>query len=439
MHTQGGEVYDRDLTPRSFFGRIKYIDDHLDERNELVFWPFSKDPCIGKAAEGGFLYGELQRDDPGRGGTFDFVAVDEAAHVTHGESVHSALTMAAPEGRLYLSTPWGDDNFHARLCDDRPKGWSYLRLHWSTHPVYSAGLHVAGESLECELCEGNRQGLKWSAADPRAHRYPGKLTSPWYDQAVLDKTDEQVASELDIDRAGALTARVYGEFERGVHEVPAGVPYRDDVPVELGWDFGLDCTAVPVIQNTPMCVNVIGLFEAGDKFKWGGMPEQVALGLREYLVSIGVPPEAVGTGTRCVGDPSGAYRDQTSAGLFAAYREQGFFIQPPPKAWRGRVDYSVTSVKNLLLGRPKPVRVCGVNGREFSRHMLNNVWPTDREGNRKIGVGNTQPLDNSHNHACRAFAYWSVSTFPPAGRRGARGRSAADRRLPETAGIPGRG
>ena len=45
--------------------------------------------------------------------------------------------------------------------------------------------------------------------------------------------------------------------------------------------------------------------------------------------------------------------------------------------------------------------------------MRHNVWPMDAQGNRRVGA--TAPLDNVHNHALRAFAYWAVATHPPQG------------------------
>ena len=165
MHTRAAEVADRGFTIDSFFGRVKYISDRLapatvPERTPLVFRPFSTDPASIEAAAA-TLRGECQRDDPGRGSTYDYALVDEAAHVQHGESVHAAIDDAAVSGKLYLSTPEGDDNFHARLCDEQPQGWEYLRLHWSGHPVYGKGAHIAGQKARCRACTATRRGVTW--------------------------------------------------------------------------------------------------------------------------------------------------------------------------------------------------------------------------------------------------------------------------------------
>lgn len=423
MHTRAAEVADRGFTIDSFFGRIKYIDmrlgpiDHNDMA-PLIFRPFSVDPAAIEAANGAFVRGECQRDDPGRGSTFDWAIVDEAAHVQHGESVHKAIDDAAVSGKLYLSTPEGEDNFHARLCNEQPQGWDYIQLHWSGHPVYGKGAHVAGKGKRCAACTATRKGLRWTARKPIPHRYQDRLTSPWYDKAVVGKTDEQVAAELDIDRAGALGSRVYAEFAPRVHVVDEGIAYDPTLPLELAWDFGLDATSVPVIQPAATEVRVIGLFEAGDLFASHATPDAVCSGLRAYLTELGVPDDLVfepgSASLRCIGDRAGQARStQTGVSDIAAYRSRGFEIATPPEHLVRVVDTSVTSVKLLLAGLPKDLRICGVNGRMFSHHAQHNVWPMDAQGNRR--VGSTKPLDNVHNHCMRAFAYWAVATHPPQG------------------------
>src|SRR5581483_12159350 len=119
--------------------------------------PCSRDRAkVENPANGAVVVGEGQTDNPGRGSTFDFVLGDEFAFVEHGEKVYAALDEACPDGKALFSTVDGDANAHARICDEKPQGWTYLRLHWSTHPVYSQGVHVAGEQPDsCALCAGN--------------------------------------------------------------------------------------------------------------------------------------------------------------------------------------------------------------------------------------------------------------------------------------------
>lgn len=421
MHTRSAEVADRAWSVDSFMGKMKYIQDRavaakVPGVEAFVFRPFSNDPAsVTNPLTGSLLRGECQRDDPGRGSSFDFAIVDEAAHVQHGESVHAAIDEACPNGKAYLSTPEGSTNMHARLCDEKPAGYTYLRLHWSQHPVYGEGAHIAGQKDDCPECVQTRAETPWVSSNPISHRYPGRVTSPWYDKAVVGKTDEQVASELDIDRERSLSGRVYPAFTKGLHVIDAGIPYDPALDIQFGWDFGLDCTSVPVIQDGPEEVRIIGLLEMGDLFGNVATPDQVSVRLRQYLAELGVPEELTTHDAtlrmRAIGDPAGQARSMESAKPYVQqYRNQGFAIDRPPTRLTARVDFSIISVQRLLTGAPKALRVCGVNAREFATHMGSNRWATDAHG---VPTQPRRLLDDVHNHCARAFAYWAVATYPP--------------------------
>src|SRR5262249_29662274 len=140
-----------------------------------------------------YLVGEGARPDPGRGGRYAGAVIDEAARIRFDREAHRALSRACPQGRVMLSTPKGEGNVYFRLRESEPRAWVFLRHHWSEHPVYADGLHLAGESAACELCAGVEADTPWDPSEHETHRYPGKLTSPWYDEAVRELTDEDVA------------------------------------------------------------------------------------------------------------------------------------------------------------------------------------------------------------------------------------------------------
>lgn len=442
LHRVGAEIDDggERNTIKSLFGKIRYIDARLVRASlpglgDLRFWPVSNQgPAkIENLANGAVVYGEGQKDDPFRGMTLDYFFGDEFAFVQHGESVHAAVDDACPDGKAYVSTVQGDDNVHARIADEQPEGWRYLRLHWSAHPVYSVGLHVAaalerderGKAVgvaqpgldDCALCAGVLAGLDWTPRDPRAHRYPGKLASPWYDERVIGKTDEQVSRELDIDREGALGGRVYGEFQTERHVIAQGIPYEPLLPVEFAWDFGLDMTSVIVLQDASDALRVIGLLEMGDLVGTTAVPQLVAAALRELLVTLGVPElETTPFWTKKmqgIGDPAGDGRStQTGISDIQEYAKQGFAILTPPRRLTMRVETSIMAVKRLLIGTPKPLHICGVNADVLARRLRNNTWPVDPIS-QKRRKGATRPLDDVHNHTARALAYYSVAKFPP--------------------------
>lgn len=425
-----GEVCDSGPTTDSFFGKIKFIWEHLppELRAPLIFTG-GNDPSIRNPLfTNGFLAGEGATLDPGRGGRYDYIFLDEAARIPWGRVVQTAVTRACPSGRLYNSTPNGEDALYFWLRDTRPAGYTFLRHHWSLNPVYARGLHFAAyrsdsstgeigglspqatdamlEAAEkCVLCQGTIDGLAWDASNPRSHRFPGRLTSPWYEAAIVELTDEQVAQELDIDYAGSLPARVYTEFTEERNVIPH-IPYDPNLPLELSWDYGWSMNAVGIWQDAPGEYRKIGEFEAPDL-----LPEQVVAGVIRTLRELGVEERNLSPHNTltwlCIGDPAGeATQMATGRPLTADYRRAGFAISSRMR----NVDQTIIAVKRLLMGRPKVLLVSGDTCPGTVRHFKMNKWETDRVGVRKP---NAKLVNDEHNHMLRADAYLITHKFPP--------------------------
>lgn len=417
-------------TVDSFFGKVRLIQEARrppegDGREPGDFYlprrfaaPLSwrMNPSqIKNLSNSTFVTGEGATPNPGRGGRFPWCILDEAAFIPWGESVHAAVSRAIPEGRFYNSTPFGEDNMYARIRNTRPRGYTFLRHHWSQHPTYGLGKHIAGEHPDaCLLCQGNVEGLAWDPANPVAHRYPGQLTSPWYDDAVEELTDEQVAGELDIDYAKSLSARVYPEFTEEVHVVKEGILFDPNLPLSFSFDYGMDSTAVGIFQESPYEMRMIGEFEQGDL-----VPEAVATGVRQVLRGLMHEAEhdplqierltsvEATRGYLAVGDPAGEGRDlATGRPLVEHYRRAGFNIVSQRQA----ISTTINATKRILFGRPKPLRISGPHCPRTITHFKMNRWPTDREGRRKPGG---VPLDDAHNHMMRGIAYLITHKFPP--------------------------
>lgn len=427
IHRKLGEVCDSGPTPDSFFGRVKYIHGGIPEefQSPLRFIG-GNDPVIrvdGRPLS--YFVGEGATTDPTRGGTYAYFILEEAARTPWGELVHAAVSRACPQGRVYNSTPFGKANVYYRLRQQKPADMLFLRHHWSRHPVYARGLHVAAFAPEarepgrhapqptqeaadaansCSLCLGTIWGRTWSGRDPfTCHRYPGKPTSPWYDAAVVEMTDLQVAQELDIDYTASLSGRVYPEFswERHVHD---RIPYDQAFPLSFALDYGLDTTAVAIIQETPTEIRQIGELEVSDL-----TPEEVVAALRAELRALQVPENEIALLPEkfAVGDPAGEGRDlATVRPLTADYRAAGLSIVSE----RSSVYRTVLALKRLLLGRPKGYAISATCVKTIA-HLEENRWPTDRAGNPKPGP--QHPVDDEHNHMARALAYYTTFRFPP--------------------------
>jgi hypothetical protein len=423
QHLDLEEVDDggRGNTVKSFFGKVRFINDRMPERwRPPLRFRGGSSPSIRHAHRArAVVYGEGRTPDPARGGRLAWFLQDEAARLPFDRAATAALTRAAPTARLQNSTPRGEDNEYYRMRNTRPRGWRFVRYHWSEHPLYSIGLHVAGADPDCEMCRGNMVGLEWEASDPRCHRYPGRAASPWYDEAVIELTDEQVAQELDIDYAGSLEARVYPTFSEERHVLDAAAvrarlgldpraPYDADVhAVELSFDYGIDTTAVGIFQDAPGEYRKIGELEMRDS-----TPDEVVPALREVLAELGVPLRLLEREWTlqwlAVGDPAGEARQAaTGRPLTAEYRRLGFHIRSRQR----RIAETISATKRLLQGRPKPLVILGPTCPETIRHLKGNTWPVDRDGRRKQGAA--EPVNDEHNHMMRADAYLYTWKFPP--------------------------
>lgn len=392
-------------TTESIFGRIRYMAESRRPDGSST-WPdtyyprdlltFHQAPLrmVRNAVSGARLVGGAATEDPGRGGQYTHALLDEFAFVPWGGSVHKAISQTCRSGRLYGSTAKGKGNRFYELIEQRPRGYRRMSLHWRLHPVYAAGSHVAGERLDCPLCDAVRAKVDWNAEDPVTHRYPGRLTSPWYDAAVIELTDEEVASELDISYEGSLTARVYPEFDAARHVLPE-IPFDPRYPVEFSFDYGWSpsFTSVGIWQDRPEALVKVGEVEISE-----ATPEDVANLVRDELANLGmtlVATEPRFTATYlAIGDPSGEARSVLSGrSLVEEYALQGFSIIPGEM----HVGPTIRAYKRLLQGQPKPVRYSAATCPRTIRHLEQNRWKTDRSGVVK------QPpriSNDEHNHMC---------------------------------------
>jgi hypothetical protein len=408
-------------TTESFFGKVRYLWRNTSwdaaglSRPRLRFGPFGggRDAMIrNDDRPDAFIVGSGQSDDPGRGGRYDFYIGDEHAHIERTEKVHEAVSFGCPSGKVYNSTPNGQSNVFYRIRRDRPAGWTIKRYHWSAHPVYGAGAHLAAiqgsprtGDPSCVQCAATLAGLAWPQG---GHRYPGKLTSPWYEAQIADLTDSQVARQLDIDYVGSLEARVYAEWspERHISDRRLFDPH---LPVCMGWDFGITHpTSVTICQNAPDSLRVVGEFETSD-----ATPDQVVDGVTAILAGLPVAHPLTREWLRqilCVGDIAGKARSaNTGTSLWDDYATHGFVMTGK---W-SLIDPTIVAVKRLLRGVPKPLLVDGAACPKFCEHAANNTYPTDTEGKRRPGA--SEPLDDEHNHQMRGFAYLVTHLFPPPG------------------------
>ncbi len=392
------EVCDSGPTIDSLFGRCAYMLGSLPPVAAApAFHVVGGNSPRLSVDDRRFVVGEGQGANPGRGGTFAFAVLDEAAFLTRSEQVMSAVGRACPRGKFLISSPNGRGGAYYRLRRDRPERWRFLRMHWTDHPTYGAGAHEApplerGESVPCSVC-----------GETHPERVAGKVTSPWYEDAISDMTAEEAARELDIDYAASVPHRVYPEWSELRHAVPGHHHVVRGHQVVLGWDFGLDVNATVICQDMPTEFRVLALVETND-----ATPDMHAAEVAATLRLVGRDET---NAVFSVGDPAGEARSlSTGTSLASEYARCGF----PIASRRFTVAQTVTATKRLLMGRPKPVVVArdGPGIARFVEHIGANRWPTNAAGERRLGA--SAPHDDEHNHALRAFAYLVSYLYPPA-------------------------
>lgn len=209
----GGE----NSSPNSLFGRVRWLHVHLQPwvKREITF-TYLKAEC---KANNAYLVGESANSDMGRGGTYSHAYCDEWTKVPQSEACFSAVRAACPRGLVLLSTPWGPTGNFYRIWKTKPKGFRFIRLHWTRHP---------------ERIKGMTLDLK------------GLPTSPWYENVKSSMTEDQCARELDISFSKSVSGLVYPQFDPDKH-IRSDIEYDPKLPLYLSMDFGIGAATAAMI------------------------------------------------------------------------------------------------------------------------------------------------------------------------------------------------
>ena len=143
---------------------------------------------------GSTIDGSSTTGDVGRGGRRTAVLLDEFASVDDGHAVLRA-TRDTTTCRLFNSTPKGTGN---AFYDMKQTDVAKLRMHWSKHPIKSAGMYISEN--------GSLKLIDTAFTFPADYEFilDGKLRSPWYDgQCKRAAHTMEIAQELDIDYLGS--------------------------------------------------------------------------------------------------------------------------------------------------------------------------------------------------------------------------------------------
>lgn len=344
-------------TFKSLHGKIKFMHERLPAflKANLVF----KFLTVRHDERDSFIRGESANPNAGRGGTFKFILVDEAAHVPKSESVFESIKQACKRGICLNSTPNGKGNVFARIRFSKKTTFQVTTLHWHLHP----------------------------------HR-----DNVWYELQKRDMTDEQVAQELDISYERSVKGRVYPEFDYNTHVVD-GISYNSQLPVYISWDFGLrDATSILAYQ-IDVFDNVYLFWElenSGKTIDW------YARKLKEQPFYHSIRQH--------YGDPAGKQKNMITG--YSVIQELAVQHGISIVTRTTSIVDKIRAVKKFLQsgrnGRPGPKFYISNKCTNFIDCIINYKYPEEKDGKELCEI----PLHDWTSHCMNSFEYFVINKFP---------------------------
>ena len=333
-------------TTDSLFGRLRFVYNHLPDEMRLPL-EFSHMKIVNRKTDS-FVKGESTNAEAGRGGTYSMVIADEWAFVQNSESINAAISNACPNNRKYGSTPNGRGNNFARLRFDPESGFKVNTWHWKMNPEKNV---------------------------------PG-----WYEQETRSLTDEQRASELEIDYSGSVHGRVYYMFDQ-VKQVCA-IEYDPRLPLYTAWDFGIaDPTAIIWLQVHPS-----GEIWIIDEYE---QTEQEPAHYKRIV--LGKP---YGPRVEDIGDPAVHSRGANMQSWFSLLIPEIRIQTPPSMSYKDRI---ITT--RALIPRLRVAKHCV----KFQERIANYRYPTNDIGG---VVDDSKPIHDWASHMMTALEFFACRKYP---------------------------
>jgi hypothetical protein len=356
-------------TPQSLLGKARYCYSQLPSflkqtagEGEILSF---KNLLINNIALSSSIKGESSSSNAGRGGNYHYALLDEAAFIPNSESVYASTRLACKKGLIICSTPNGKGNIHWRIkYGSTETGFSYLRLHWSDHPLRD---------------------------------------KKWYDQRCKSMTDIEIARELNIDYEGSIAGKVYTEFDHVRHIARYRLLFNPDMPLYTTWDFGIgDPTAILFLQ-TDMDGKILVIDEYEDSGKdssfYAGKTIQI---VESWGFSCDAAKKII-KNAKHYGDPSGASRGPRLESWIGDLNQRlGIYIQTKKGVLKME---KINRVKFLLkAGRVLISPHCA----HFIEALQNYLLETDKSGK----ISGERPMHNWASHINDAFQEFCINRFP---------------------------
>ena len=316
-------------TPESLHGKILFMYNRLDAhvKHKLEFTNCK----ITNDLRNSYIKGESANENAGRGGSYSFVLIDEAAFIPRSETIWAAVKQSAQGKIVLVSTPNGMKNVFARLRHDKNSGFKIISISWRLHPT---------------------------------------RTQAWYNEQIKGMTKLQRARELDLSYQESIAGQVF-TFD----EAKNTFNWSEDL-IKLKWkkeskyggmDFGM---ATPTVYLMGFYHNDI-LYIMDEYLEPGRTPGENAAHIMAIIESWNLKLKDV----TVYGDPAArAVTLSKPTSLFREYQDAGLSILPGDnsvQAGIGRIE------ARLKAGTLKIHTRCT----ELITALKNAAYPTDKYDN----------------------------------------------------------
>lgn len=448
-------------TVDSLLGKLRFMHERLPRFlwHPVTFKLFRATSTV----TGSYVRGETGAGGQvARGPAYRRALADEFAYAQRSESMFTGLKQSCKRGLHLNSTANGKGNAFYRLVHSKTTSFTKIRLHWTKHPEYAAG-------LACLCGWSSRADAGAPVAQFEAHRTTCRRqagpapTSPWYRLQQQDFTPEQVAQDIDISYERSTNARVFDGYDAGRHvfDVAAALDRRTGQPIGdlrvgetdleyrrrvlpglldpgkplvIFWDFGVsDETAVHLGQVVDEATQAtVWLDEVLDRGKaWTYYHRHImSVWYPSYLEACGWTPDRLqawadrkeldwSTRPLCVpdfqtevprgclpvyhaGDPAGRQRDSSLSSWTRnlANAEPPMLLQTVPfaKPDDGSMLDWIDHVRDRV--RRDQIHLTNLCTR-LADALSDWRWPTDKDGN--VLPGRQMPVHDKHSHSATAL------------------------------------
>lgn len=350
----------------TLFERLRYMIRHLPAWMKTYFQVDLKNQSYMKIYKknGASIVGESMNENFSRQGRFNAILLDEYAFVEKAEAIWTAVGDSAPS-KFPVSTPHGNVNAFARL---RKSGKIEVStLHWRQHP---------------------------------------EKDEAWYKKQKQDRTEKDIAQELDINYTVSAGEPFYAGFSRGIHV--KNLRRVEGNELILGWDYGWHhpCCVISQLDARGRLLILDVIFGEKSLIKDFGNDVKVFLN-QEYQ----------GYEVISYGDPAGEQESdkslKTSAQILA---EVGFNVYSRPSN-TSETNYDARKViiegklKALIDGIPALI----INDNERTQILIEAFeggWHYP-EANRHGWIADRAIREGYYEHPINSLEYIMVNLFSP--------------------------